>query len=223
MTGCRRVHTSTDGATRGRAASAVGVVFGMVGNGGPVVRNSSTGAASTSADTSGGILADSTLLSVGNTLVVMTVGANLVLPAKTSLPAKACLSAKASLSATLWVVGVVTVLLSAGQVGGATSSITSNIAGLNWARAALELIPPDMSLAVEVAALPPELIDCDRREGSSAVELRLNVMHLVHTLGAVHNVGLDHILLNDGLDMLVDVVMNMLTLGGSSLSLCAGG
>lgn len=195
----------------------MGVVLGMVGNGCPVVRNTSTGAASTGANTSGGVLANSTLLSVGDTLVVMTVGADLVLAAKTSL------SAKTSLPATLWVVGVVTVLLSAGQVGGATSSITSNIAGLNWARAALELIPPDMSLAVEVAALPPELIDCDRREGSSAVELRLNVMHLVHTLGAVHNVGLDHILLNDGLDVLVNVVMNVLALGGSSLSLCAGG
>lgn len=48
-------------------------------------------------------------------------------------------------------------------------------------------------------------------------------MDLMHRCGAVHDMGLDRLLVDDRLDMFVDVVVDMLSLGSWCLSLSAGG
>lgn len=111
----------------------------------------------------------------------------------------------------------------AGQVGGTASTLATNVAALQGLGLAVELIPPHTRLAGDMTALPLELLDGDGWHSSSAVVLGLLVMNLMHRRGAVDNMRLDGLLLDHGLDVLVNVVVNVLASGGRSLSLSAGG
>lgn len=53
--------------------------------------------------------------------------------------------------------------------------------------------------------------------------LRFLVVNLVHGCSAVHHVGLNRLLINDGLHMLVDVVVDVFTLSSWCLGLSASG
>jgi hypothetical protein len=85
-----------------------------------------------------------------------------------------------------------------------TSKGFADISGL-----AAELVPA-LFTAGEVAAGSLEVVHGHGWEGGSSVVLALVVMYLVHGDGCVHDAGLDGLLLNDGLDVLMDVVVDVL-------------
>lgn len=64
--------------------------------------------------------------------------------------------------------------------------------------------------AGEVAARSLELVHAHGWESGSSVVLALIVVNLVHGNGGVHDAGLDGLLLHDGLDVLMDVVVDVL-------------
>lgn len=80
-------------------------------------------------------------------------------------------------------------------------------------------VAPALVLAAKDAALLLELVDANGRKGGGAVMLGGLVVDFVHGDGGVHNLGLDDFLLDDGLDGLMNVVVDMLALnnGGTAL------
>jgi len=76
-------------------------------------------------------------------------------------------------------------------------------------------------VATEDTALLLELVDAHWGKGGSAVDLGGVVVDLVDGDGGVHDLGLDDLLLDDGLDGLVDVVVDMLALDNWSAGLGA--
>lgn len=109
------------------------------------------------------------------------------------------------------------------EVGGTASALSANETTLYRLRLAMELIPPHTCLSSNVTTLPLEFVNGDRWESSGAVVLRLMLVHLVHGCGAVHDMRLDCLLVDDRLNMLVDVVVHVLALRSRRLSLRAGG
>jgi hypothetical protein len=83
---------------------------------------------------------------------------------------------------------------------------------------AVEVVTALLATA-QSATLSLELVNADGRESGGAVVLGSLVVNLVDGHGGVHNLGLDHLLVENGLNLLVDVVVNMLALNTSSLDL----
>lgn len=83
---------------------------------------------------------------------------------------------------------------------------------------ALEVVPALLA-AAQSTALGLELVDADGRESGGTVVLSSVVMDLMDGDGGVHNLRLDHLLVEDGLNLLMDVVVNMLALNTGGLGL----
>jgi len=78
-----------------------------------------------------------------------------------------------------------------------------------------------LSSTAEGATLLLVLLHRDRGQGGSAVDTSLVVMNLVDWHGGVDDLGLDGLLVEYGLDRLVDVMVNMLALDDGSMRLGA--
>jgi len=79
----------------------------------------------------------------------------------------------------------------------------------NGARLAFETVDV-LSASGQTALVLLELAHADGRQGADLVVLGFVVVHLMDWHGGVHDVGLDGFTLNDGLDRLVDVVVDVL-------------
>jgi len=122
-------------------------------------------------------------------------------------------------------------LVQAGTAGVVAVTKTLTVRGVSGvsSRRALTVLVDALRAAVELAgafavafqdtALLLELVDADGREVGGAMVLGRVVVDFVHGDGGVDDFGLDHFLLNDGLDSLMDVVVNMLALDDGSAAL----
>jgi hypothetical protein len=111
-------------------------------------------------------------------------------------------------------VGVVSVsgAVILGQGGGSPSACAAE-SSTNWARLSPESISA-LFAAREVSALSLELVHGDGRERASGVVLGLVLVHFVDGNGRVDDRWLDCLLLDNGLDVLVDVVVDVLSCDG---------
>jgi hypothetical protein len=112
---------------------------------------------------------------------------------------------------------------STGCAAGVTKSLASDlvvaaVVTVEALSTALKVVTALLATA-ESTTLGLELVDANRRKGGGAVVLGSLVMDLVDGDGGVHNLRLDHLLVKNGLDLLVDVVVNMLALNARSLDL----
>jgi len=86
-------------------------------------------------------------------------------------------------------------------------------------RLALEGVGPLLAPR-EGAVLVLELVHGDGGQGGGGVVLGFVVVHFVDGVGGVHDCGLDRLLLDDGLDGLVDMVMDMLATNNGVFATC---
>lgn len=98
------------------------------------------------------------------------------------------------------------------EAGGASGAGAADVAAVQATRLAGKGIGALPAGPMDAAALPLKLLKCDRREYRGTMVLRLVLVDFVDGLRPVHHMGLDSLLLDDGLYVLVYMVVDVLTL-----------